>query len=387
MPRPIQLLLSSAALTHNLAVVRQRLTEASTRLQRPAPHIWAVIKANAYGHGIDLGVQAFAQADGLAMLDFNEAIRCRELGWDKPILLLEGFFSADDLDLVTRHNLSIVVHDASQLQALYQLQPPQPISAYLKINTGMHRLGFAGSAVDAAWREIRALQQQGVLRFLGAMTHFSRADSSEADTLAQIERFQQLNPAPVAPFSVCNSAATLQTGLQSHLPAIEQWVRPGICLYGASPFETQSAADFDLRPAQTLSAEIIGVQHVQAGDGVGYGHIFEAERTLRVGVVACGYADGYPRHAPSGTPATVDGQRTRLVGRVSMDMLTVDITDLPDAGVGSQVILWGAGGPSVDEVAQSAGTIGYELVTAVTARVPRVVEFSNTTRQEDNDEK
>src|SRR5699024_4411834 len=230
MPRPIQLLLSPAALTHNLAVVRQRLAEASTRLQRPAPHIWAVIKANAYGHGIDLGVQAFAQADGLAMLDFNEAIRCRELGWDKPMLLLEGFFSADDLDLVTRHNLSIVVQDASQLQA------PQPISAYLKINTGMHRLGFAGSAVDAAWREIRALQQQGVLRFLGAMTHFSRADSSEADTLAQIERFQQLNPAPVAPFSVCNSAATLQTGLQSHLPAIEQWVRPGICLYGASPF-------------------------------------------------------------------------------------------------------------------------------------------------------
>lgn len=387
MPRPIQLLLSSAALTHNLAVVRQRLAEASTRLQRPAPHIWAVIKANAYGHGIDLGVQAFAQADGLAMLDFNEAIRCRELGWDKPILLLEGFFSASDLDLVAHHNLSIVVHEASQLQALYQFQPPRPINAYLKINTGMHRLGFAGSAVDAAWREIRALQRQGVLRFLGAMTHFSRADSSEDDTLAQIELFQRLNPAPVAPFSVCNSAATLQTGLQSHLPAIEQWVRPGICLYGASPFETQSAADFDLRPGQTLSAAIIGTQQVQAGDGVGYGHTFAAERALRVGVVACGYADGYPRHAPSGTPVTVDGQRTRLVGRVSMDMLTVDITDLPNVGVGSQVILWGAGGPSVDEVAQSAGTIGYELVTAVTARVPRVVDSNDSIRQEESDEK
>jgi len=359
----------------------------STQLQRPSPYIWAVIKANAYGHGIDLGVQAFAQADGLAMLDFNEAIRCRELGWTKPILLLEGFFSADDLDLVARYDLSIVVHEVAQLQALQQFSPARPISTYLKINTGMHRLGFAGAAVEEAWHALRALQQQRVVRFLGTMTHFARADSSTAQTLAQIERFQQLNPAPVAPFSVCNSAATLNTSLQSHLPATEQWVRPGICLYGASPFDEEAAADYGLRPAQTLSAGIISVQRVQPGEGVGYGHTFEAERALRVGVVACGYADGYPRHAPSGTPVTVDGQRTRLVGRVSMDMLTVDITDLPAAGVGSQVVLWGAGGPSVDEVAQSAGTIGYELLTAVTARVPRVVDSSTTTHQEDNDEK
>src|SRR5690625_1179319 len=283
--------------------------------------------------------------------------------------------------------MSSDLHEVAQLQVLQQFSPARAISTYLKINTGMHRLGFAGAAVEEAWHALRALQQQRVVRFLGTMTHFARADSSTAQTLAQIERFQRLNPAPVAPFSVCNSAATLQTGLQSHLPAIEQWVRPGICLYGASPFETQSAADLDLRPGQTLSAEIIGTQQVQAGDGVGYGHTFAAERALRVGVVACGYADGYPRHAPSGTPVTVDGQRTRLVGRVSMDMLTVDITDLPNVGVGSQVILWGAGGPSVDEVAQSAGTIGYELVTAVTARVPRVVDSNDSIRQEESDEK
>src|SRR5690625_2221297 len=194
MPRPIQLLLSPAALTHNLAVVRQRLAEASTRLQRPAPHIWAVIKANAYGHGIDLGVKAFAQADGLAMLDFNEAIRCRELGWDKPILLLEGFFDAADLLLITRHNLSIVVHDESQLRALQQFSPERPIGVYLKINTGMNRLGFAGATVDVAWYALRHLQQQKVIRFLGSMTHFALADSSEDQTFAQIERFQRLNP-------------------------------------------------------------------------------------------------------------------------------------------------------------------------------------------------
>ncbi len=387
MPRPIELLLSPTALAHNLAVVRHRLKEVSIKLQRPAPNIWAVVKANAYGHGIELGVQAFAQADGLAMLDLNEAVRCRELGWVKPILLLEGFFDGSDLPLVDQHDISIVVHEHTQLQALQQFSPERPIGVYLKINTGMNRLGFMGPDVDVAWQALKQLQQQRRIRFLGSMTHFAQADSSEQHTLKQIEYFLHANPAPVAPFSVCNSAATLTTGIQSHLPATEQWVRPGICLYGASPFAEQAAIDFGLRPGQTLAASIISVQQVAAGQGVGYGHMFQAEHDLRIGVVACGYADGYPRHAPTGTPVVVEGQRTRLVGRVSMDMLTIDITSLPNVGVGSRVVLWGQGGPSVDEVAHSAGTIGYELLTAVTARVPRIIESYTGHPQEDSDEK
>src|SRR5690625_748108 len=175
MPRPIQLRLSPAALTHNLAVVRHRLQTVSTQLQRPSPYIWAVIKANAYGHGIDLGVQAFAQADGLAMLDFNEAIRCRELGWTKPILLLEGFFSADDLDLVARYDLSIVVHEVAQLQALQQFSPARPISTYLKINTGMHRLGFAGAAVEEDWHVLMALLHLRDVRMMVVRDLYTRA--------------------------------------------------------------------------------------------------------------------------------------------------------------------------------------------------------------------
>jgi len=374
MPRPISLTIDSAAMTHNLGVVRQRLEQAAHALQRPAPHIWAVIKANAYGHGVQPAVQAFAQADGLAMLDFNEAIQCRELGWQKPILLLEGFFAADDLAAVQTHQLSVVLHHNEQLRQLAHCRPQQPIAAYLKINTGMNRLGFAGPDVAQAWARIQALQAQGVVRFLGAMTHFALADESRPVTLQQINAFNQLNPAPEAAFSVCNSAATLQTDLQAFLSANEQWVRPGICLYGASPFAEQSAASFDLRPAQTLEAEIISVQQVQAGQGVGYGHTFEATEALRIGVVACGYADGYPRHAPTGTPVVVAGQRSRLVGRISMDMLTIDLSGINQAGVGSKVVLWGRQGPSVDEVAQAAGTIGYELVTAVTPRVPRLLK-------------
>jgi len=373
MPRPIVLTISPEALTHNLDVVRQRLQHSADALGRAAPKVWAVIKANAYGHGIQTAVPAFFAADGLAMLDFEEALLCRQLGWQKPLLLLEGFFNYDDLSLVAAHDLSLVLHQPEQLEMLSRFASRKPLKAYLKINTGMNRLGFTAATLPQAWAQLQTLINERQLDFLGAMTHFSWADESAEATRAQIETFLALNPAPQAAFSVCNSAATLHTQWQALLPATEQWVRPGICLYGASPFVAESAAQLDLQPAQTLSAEIISIQELDAGQVIGYGHTFTARGPMRIGVVACGYADGYPRHAPSGTPAVVAGQRTELVGRISMDMLTIDVTHIPAAGVGSQVHLWGAGGPSVDEVAQHAGTIGYELVTAVTPRVPRQI--------------
>jgi len=374
MPRPIKLEISTATLRNNLNVVMQRLNQAVEKLNRHRPCVWAVIKANAYGHGIAQGVLAFKAADGLAMLDFDEAMQCRQLGWKKPILLLEGFFNYRDLILVEKHRLSIVIHNFEQLAHLKQYRPNQPIDAYFKINTGMNRLGFARNEIPKAWSQMQLLKEKGFINFLGSMTHFALADESVSKTKEQINIFNELNPNVAGSFSVCNSAATLNTSLQSLLPDTPQWVRPGICLYGASPFTSKEAAHFGLMPAQTLKAEVIGMQEVAPGQGIGYGHTFKAPTNLSIAVVACGYADGYPRHAPSGTPVVVNNQRAKLVGRVSMDMLTIDVTNIANVKVGSEVILWGAQGPSVDEVAQHSGTIGYELVTAVTQRVPRFIE-------------
>lgn len=376
MPRPIALKIYPAAMTHNLGIVKQRLARVADELGRAAPKVWAVIKANAYGHGIPAAVSAFAAADGLAMLDFEEAVLCRQTGWDKPILLLEGFFDFDDLALVAQYDLDVVIHQQEQLDMLQRFESERPIRAYFKINTGMNRLGFTERSLPAAWQQLQALVHDKRVHCLGTMTHFSWADESAPATEEQINRFLALNPAPGLPISLCNSAATLHTRWQALLPPHEQWVRPGICLYGATPFVEESAHSLGLLPAQGLSAEIISIQEVLAGQTIGYGHTFTAPQPMRIGVVACGYADGYPRHAPSGTPAVVLGQRTQLVGRISMDMLTVDLTPVPAARVGTVVHLWGQGGPSVDEVAQHAGTIGYELVTAVTPRVPRHIMTS-----------
>ena len=250
----------------------------------------------------------------------------------------------------------------------------QPIDAFVKLNSGMNRLGFPKADYRAAYEQARALQERGVLNMLGKMTHFARADDDPATTQQQLQVFNQVTQGLPGKVSVCNSAATLTPGLWASLPDHqEQWVRPGICLYGASPFADQSANALGLRPAMTLSAKLISVRNIPAGEGIGYGHTFTSTEPMRIGVVSCGYADGYPRHAATGTPITVAGVRTRLLGRVSMDMLAVDLTSVPLAHVGSPVVLWGEGGPSVDEVAQAAGTIGYELLCAVAPRVPKIV--------------
>lgn len=374
MPRPILATVSIPAMQHNLRQVASGLQAQARASGRQAPRIWAVIKAGAYGHGLLNGVAAFAAADGLAMLDLDEAVACRQAGWTRPLMLLEGFFEPQDIDVVDTYGLTVAVHGEDQLRMLEHASPRRPIAVNLKVNMGMNRLGFAPGAVISAWQRLEELQRKGVVGELGAMMHFSRADDDAAVTSDQLARFRTLVEGLGGPLSMCNSAATLTQGLWAGLPPQrEQWVRPGICLYGSSPFGDRSAAGQGLLPAMTLQSRIIAVQQCAAGGSVGYGHLFTATQPTRVGIVACGYADGYPRHAVTGTPVTVDGCATVLLGRVSMDMLAVDLTALEGAGVGSSVVLWGDGGPSVDAVAAAAGTIGYELLCALAPRVPRRV--------------
>lgn len=371
MPRPITASISISALRHNLAMVRRHLDHAAALAGAAPASIWAVIKANAYGHGIERAVSGFSAAQGLAMLDLDEAVRCREAGWGGPVLLLEGFFQPADLDIVDRYHLTCTVHSSEQLAMLAAARLSRRVDVMVKLNSGMNRLGFAPENYAQAHARAVQLQRQGILGSVGRMTHFACADGAPgvADQLETFARATEgLSDGPV---SVCNSAATLRYPETAHAGAGgPHWVRPGICLYGASPFDDVSAASYGLRPAMSLRSEIIAVQQVPAGQAIGYGATFRTERLMRIGVVACGYADGYPRHAGTGTPVTVAGVPTRVVGRVSMDMLMVDLTPVPAAGVGAPVALWGEGGPSVDDVARAAGTIGYELLCAVAPRVP-----------------
>lgn len=362
MPRPISASISRSALAHNLEVVRHRF--AAARLAGSAPtRLWAVIKANAYGHGIERAVAAFSRADGLAMIDLAEAARCRDAGWVGPILLLEGLFEAADLEFASRYHLTMAVHGEDQLRMLELGRVSRPVDVFLKLNSGMNRLGFTPARYLEAYTRLLALGKQGPVATIGHMTHFATADA-EAGIADQLSVFRATTAGLAGPVSLCNSAASLrypETG--------GDWARPGVALYGATPFDGDSAASFGLQPAMRLQSALIGVQDIAAGSSVGYGATFRADTPMRIGIVACGYADGYPRHAGTGAPIVVDGVRTRLLGRVSMDMLAVDLTPVPQARVGSRVTLWGADGLSVDEVARAAGTIGYELMCAVAQRV------------------
>ncbi|HEY0295598.1 MAG TPA: alanine racemase, partial [Bordetella sp.] len=297
MPRPISASISIPALRHNLSVVRRHLDQAAQAAGGQAASIWAVIKANAYGHGIERAVAGFSAAQGLAMLDLDEAVRCREAGWGGPILLLEGFFKAADLELVDRYHLTVAVHGDEQFDMIEAARLTRRLDIQLKLNTGMNRLGYAPSAYAAAHARAELLQRRGVLGSVIKMTHFATADGPEGIAGA-LGVFTQATQGLAGGVSICNSAATLRYPEASvSRDGSPQWVRPGVCLYGASPFADVPAASYGLRPAMTLSSEIIGVQSVSAGGAIGYGATFRAERRMRVGVVACGYADGYPRHA------------------------------------------------------------------------------------------
>ena len=323
--------------------------------------MWAVVKANAYGHGVERVARACAAADGFAVLDFQEALRLRVAGVAKPILMLEGFFTPADVELLPKHGLTPVIHNPEQVEMLRRARLAAEIDVYLKVNSGMNRLGFGVEGLRPAYNAIRMHPQ---VRNITFMTHFADADGA-GGVSAQLAWFEELTkPFEVRARSLANSAA-----LMRFPQARGDWVRPGIMLYGCSPFADQSAAQLGLKPAMTLASEIIAVHHLHPGERVGYGFTYEAAGEMTVAVVACGYADGYPRHAPTGTPVLVNGKRARLVGRVSMDMITVDVSGVPEARVGSPVTLWGEGLPA-DEVGAAAGTLSYELLCKVTARVP-----------------
>lgn len=351
MPRPIRATIDASALAHNLAIARR---------QAGGAKVWAVLKANAYGHGIERIARALEGADGFALLDFAEALRLRDVGATKPILMLEGIFQSTDVPLLARYSLTPVIHSIAQVGMLEKRALERPIEVYMKVNSGMNRLGFTADNVRIAWN---ALHTHPAISNVTLMTHFADADGA-GGVAGQLEWFNSMTAALVGPRSLANSAALLRFPETS-----ADWVRPGIMLYGCSPFADRSAADLGLRPVMTLASEIIALQHLGPGEHIGYGFGFEARRAMRIGIVACGYADGYPRHAPSGTPVLVAGQRTCTVGRISMDMLCVDLTHLPDATIGTPATLWGDG-LSADEVAAAAGTVSYELLCALAARVP-----------------
>ncbi|WP_029148636.1 alanine racemase [Methylophilus sp. 5] len=349
--RPIVAHISLPALAHNLAQVRQY-----------APHakVISVVKANGYGHGLLNVAQGLTDTDAFAVLSPSEAIALRDAGYQQPVLLLEGVFSAEQLVDVDRYRLDMVVHHAAQITWLQQATLSAPIRVFLKLDSGMHRLGFQPADYQHARTQLASCAN---VSDIVLMTHFANADVSNGVTQAMQTVAQVMADQPYQR-SLANSAAVVQ---QPHTHA--DWVRPGIMLYGATPIAEKTAASLGLKPVMTLQSALISVQEIQAGESVGYGSLFIADKPTKVGIVACGYADGYPRHAGTGTPIAVNGKLTRTLGRVSMDMLAVDVTDIAEAQIGSPVELWGALVP-VDAVAQAAGTIGYELLCAVASRVP-----------------
>ena len=356
MSRPLVALTHINAMRANLQLARQAV---------PGARIWAVVKADAYGHGLAQATQAFAAADGLSLIEYDRAARLRELGWKKPIMMMQGMYSPADVDNLVHYDFQPVIHHAEQCRMLETTPVTRPLDVHLKINTGMNRLGFMPSQVRQVFQRLKALPS---VRSVSLMTHFANADSQNTslDVSRQIAAFSEATAGLDAEISLSNSAATL---LQPQIKS--DWIRPGVMLYGGAP-GSQSAASLGLQPAMTLQSCVIGTQSLRAGDSVGYGSLFVADKAMRIGIVACGYADGYPRLAATGTPVLLNGIRSRVLGRVSMDMLNIDLSPVPDADVGSNVTLWGEGLP-IDEVASHAGTIGYELMCAVAPRVRREV--------------
>lgn len=352
--RPARALIDLAALRHNYQLARE-LSSARAL---------AVVKADAYGHGAVACAQALqADADGFAVACIEEALILRDADIEAPILLLEGFFEAAELALIEQHRLWTVVHDDWQIAAIEQAPLKKPLKVWLKMDSGMHRVGFLPQDYAAAYRRLQASDK---VRDIVLMSHFSRADELDRPrSTEQLTTFRQATAGIEAELSLCNSPAILGW---RQIPS--DWVRPGIMLYGASPFAQTHAEASRLQPVMTLESRIISVRQLAIDEPVGYGGLFICERPTRVGVVAVGYADGYPRHAPTGTPVAIDGLPSRIVGRVSMDMLMVDLTDLPQSGLGSRVELWGRQVSAV-EVAQAAQTIPYQLFCNV-KRVPLI---------------
>ncbi len=349
----IRSVIDTAALRHNLQVARTKAAGA---------RVMAVIKANAYGHGVLQSAKALAEADGFAVARLDEGLALRQAGLANRVLLLEGVFSAGQVALAAQQHFELMVHNAEQLAMLEAYAGSEAIRAWIKLDTGMNRLGFRPEEfADAYARLSRIVQVQSepVL-----VTHLASADDRrDSRTAAQLACFESATARLPGARSIANSAGVLAW------PATRgDWVRPGLMLYGLSPFPSGTGGDLGLRAAMSLQSEVIAVKTVRHGETVGYGGAWRAERDTRIAVIAAGYGDGYPRSTASGAPVQVNGRRAPLVGRVSMDMITVDVTDLPAVSVGDPVVLWGEGVPA-EEIAQHAGTIAYELICGVSQRV------------------
>jgi alanine racemase len=353
MTRPILAQINLAALRANLDIARQRARQAQ---------VLAVVKANAYGHGLLRVLPALADADGLALLELDAAVALRENHYARRILLLEGFFGADELPEIAARRLAVVVHHTEQVRELETAALARPLEVFIKVNTGMNRLGFRPDQVRAVAERLSSSASVAALRL---MTHLARADEEEGPH-EQLQMFESACKGLPYPRSIANSAGVIR-----YDEVGGDYVRPGIMLYGSSPFPYDTAETLGLAPVMTLRSELIATQDLKANDSVGYGGGYTASRAHRIGVVACGYADGYPRHAPNGTPVLVCGKKVRTAGRVSMDLMTVDLTEVPEASIGSPVVLWGEG-LSVDDVAAAASTVGYQLLCSVSPRVPCV---------------
>ena len=351
---PVRALIDCHALRHNLNRVRETA---------PQSQVMAVIKADGYGHGIAVVADALAGADAFAVARLDEAVQLRGQDSEHDICLLSGFYLRDHVAPMRQHRIHPVVHCYEQL-ALLDVTQSAGLAVWIKLDTGMNRLGFPAAELD---RVCGGLSQQGI-RVIGVMSHLANADDpDDGYTETQLARFLAGTRDRALPRSIANSAALL-----AWPGARLEWVRPGIMLYGCSPLKNHDEDELQLRPAMTLTSRVIAVKSVQRGQPVGYGSTWRAERDTRVAIVACGYGDGYPRHAPSGTPVWLGGRRAGLVGRVSMDTLAVAVDDDAAIAVGDEVELWGRH-VRVTEVAQSAGTISYELLCRVAARVQREV--------------
>lgn len=360
MARPTYLTIDLSALQHNVKRVRHFA---------PQSQILAMVKANAYGHGAETIAHALSDVDALSVASIDEGLALRKSGITKSIVLIEGLFAASELKEAEENQFSLVVHQLRQLEMLEQTTISKPISVWLKINTGMHRLGIAAEQFDYFHQRLNAIQT--INKPIGLMTHFAESDLlTSSATKNQLDRFAKITRDVKGPRSLANSAA-----IMAWPDAHSEWVRPGLMIYGASPFADKTGLDHELLPVMTLSSELIAIILVKQGEKVGYGGTFTAPEDMHIGIVATGYGDGYPQFAKEATPVLVNGKVCPLVGRVSMDMLTVDLRQQKDAKVGDSVTLWGKGLP-IEKVANHNHTSAYELFTRMTQRPQRIIKKS-----------
>ncbi len=357
MSRPAKVKINLTALRHNFSQVRKLA---------PDSRILSVIKADAYGHGLTTIARALSESDAFGVACIEEAMELREAGITSPILLLEGPFSQEELTLVAALHLDIVVHTSEQIHMIEQYRGEYSFPVWLKIDTGMHRLGFHPDTVKGIYDRLSSLKH--VRDELTLMSHFADAGNSESSiTKKQSELFQELTQNLSGKRSIANSAAILNCP-DCHF----DYVRPGLMLYGISPIPGKTSCELDLQPVMSLQTKIIAVKEVKQGETVGYGAEWQCPESMPIGIVAIGYGDGYPRHAKSGTPVMVNGQLAQLIGKPSMDMITVDLREIPRVKIGDAVELWGEAIP-VEEVAEHAGTIAYELISGIQSRLNVII--------------